>query len=107
MKHWFFAFVVAIFLAWMAADQRWFDTRQDPVERRTEAQAALQSAEELVSLYREHRELLIRIETLSEASVPGVGLASARASAVEWVDGQIEWHENQVRWLRMELNQVP
>jgi hypothetical protein len=106
MKHWFFAFGVVVFLAWMAGREGWFDDHPDPVQRREEIMLALQVNEELIQLRRQNRDLLIRMEELDSLDWPGSDPDQVRRDAIEWVDTQTRWLEEQVEMLRLELNQA-
>jgi len=106
MKHWFFAFVVVAGLSWYVGPKGWVQEPFDPVQHRAETIEALRHAEELLALYEQHRELLIRMDVLSDLSFRGTDPDQAQSRAEEWVNSRIEHHQNQVRFLKYDLNQA-
>jgi hypothetical protein len=105
MKHWFFAFAAVVVVAWVVTENGWDRKQTDPVQRRAELQIALRHAEDLAAIYRENRELLIRIHYLQEMSIPGQAEGEARQYARELVDDDIQWHLETLQWLREDFNQ--
>lgn len=93
MKHWAFAFIVIVGLAWLHQDDVPGGLFDDPVKKRRAAQYELESSKIRLHINDESRDLLIELETLE---VLADNPAIARLEAQDLASETLAWNREEL-----------